>query len=179
MKIFVRRNNQQKIVDHILKNVELNDYQKKLITGKWISNLNYMDKHAGRNCVEYYFSQIIILISGALIPILANLEQDGVFSYIKWIITGLGLATSVAAGVNQLFKLERKWIHYRVIAEKLRIEGFSFLGLSSYYSKFDTHNKAFKSFNSRIDKILILDLNQYKEILTTKQKDDITDFSEE
>ena len=132
-----------------------------------------MDNHAGRNCWDYYFTQIIILISGIVIPILANLEQDNV---IRWIITGLGLATSIAAGINQLFKLERKWIHYRVITEKLRIEGYAFLGLSSYYSEFKTHNEAFTLFNSRIDEILILDLTQYKEILLTKQKDGIKDL---
>lgn len=165
------RENQKQIIESILEEVKLPDYQKKLLSKKWINHLDYTHTRAGRNCWDYYFTQIIILISGITIPVLINIEGDKFEPSINWIITGLGLATSIAAGFNQLFKFERKWIHYRVISEKLRIEGYAFLGLSSSYDKFDSHEKAFKTFSTRIDEIMTLDLNQYKELLLTNQKD--------
>lgn len=154
-----------KIVENILEKVDLDDFQKKMIVEKWVKQLTYMDSRAGRNCWEYYATQLIILICGLTVPILVNINPAN--EIIKWVITGLGLGISISAGINQLFKLERKWLHFRVITEKLRIEGNAFLGLSSNYSVFKTHKEAYPLFSTKIDKIMLLDLAQYKELLLT------------
>lgn len=86
----------------------------------------------------FMFLRFIEVISAALIPFIAGMND--VVPYSQWIIGGLGVVISVSAASTALFKYQENWIEYRITAERLKHEKYTYITSAWPYSTEDKLN---------------------------------------
>jgi hypothetical protein len=85
------------------------------------AQINWHSEKAGRNKKNYYVTEIIILVSGALIPVINALE--GIPEpLLRALSASLGALTVLAAGIGKLFKFQESWLNFRALSEALKRE---------------------------------------------------------
>ncbi len=82
--------------------------------------------------------RLIEIVSAALIPFIAGMS-DAV-PYSQWIIGGLGVMIAIAAAATSLFKYQENWIEYRITAERLKQEKYTYIASSCPYLSEDKFN---------------------------------------
>lgn len=99
---------------------------------------------------KYYKSlTYVILISAAIIPLLANLLSNSI--WIKLIISALGILTTLSQGIINLNDYNQNWIEYRTVCETLKKEKYMYLTQAGVYSD---NEDSFKFFAERVESII-------------------------
>jgi len=112
----------------------------------------YSDK-ANENKKRYHASQIIIIIAGALVPIVnvMSLEVDVIIRIISSILGGMIIGIT---GIIQLKKYQENWIQYRSTEEMLKKEKFMYLNNAGEYSNSDNDEQKLKLLVERVESII-------------------------
>jgi hypothetical protein len=96
--------------------------------------IRWYDQKADFNKMRYRKFQIIIIISGAIIPLI-NLSSLSGWQDIALVITSiLGSIVIVLTAFSQMEKYFETWILYRATAESLRRERFLFVNSAGQYA---------------------------------------------
>lgn len=74
----------------------------------------------------YYLSRTIIIVSGALIPLLVG-YASGNWEWLKYVAGALGAVVAVSEGVLSLKKYLENWTTYRSTSERLKREKLLYL----------------------------------------------------
>lgn len=95
-----------------------------------------------RSQIRFNILNLTTIIGGILLPVVIMFPiPDNCLNIVicnKIIAAALGIVVSVSTGINQSYKFNDKWRHFRNMSENLKIEGESFFSLSGEYSRFST-----------------------------------------
>lgn len=134
----------------LIDSLPLDDFKKKQIKTNWLDSIFLMETLTKKHYKYYNYLNITTIVGGVLIPVVINLP----FDLSKLTATFLGIIVSISAGVNQSYRFNDRWRHFRLISEELKIEGERFFALGEKYIDFNTHdNDAFKLFVTNIELI--------------------------
>lgn len=125
----------------LINSLKLTDDQKLKLHNIWLDYYDMLDNRARTGWRIKTLLQVLAIMAGIFIPVLANLDLGSDTWYTtgqnKYVITILGLLSAIAVGMLQRFNLESRWKHYRKYAEIARVEGEKFLGLSDTSRQID------------------------------------------
>ena len=99
----------------------------------------WYERKASENKTKHHILQIIIISSGALIPIINSIPYSDIG--VRIISSILGGIVIVITGMIQLKKYQENWIQYRTTEEILKKEKFLYLNSAGEYSNLDEEEK--------------------------------------
>lgn len=164
-----RKNKVHPYVD-ILPMLTLDDFEKKILTLRYVEILDMLHKRVNSVTISYYFNKVIITIGSLIVPALLSIQytntgpgQDAKsFSFqIYWSTWVLSLLVSICNALMSIFKIDKKYIYLHSDIEYLTSEGWQYAQLSGRYSGFftpgetPTHHNQFKFFCHIIEKIMM------------------------
>jgi hypothetical protein len=129
----------------------LEEHKKGLIKTNWIDFIKLMEAMARNSFRLYNILNLLTIIAGILIPVTINVIPSPIYS--KLTGTVLGIIVSISASINQSYRFNDRWKHFRLISEELKIEGEKYLSLSGKYTLYDSYDKAFKLFMTNVENI--------------------------
>ncbi|MFA6402506.1 MAG: DUF4231 domain-containing protein [Salinivirgaceae bacterium] len=151
-------------ISELIENIELDDYQRKYLTIRIPEILDVdFDRIAIQSKFFFQLFKILTIISGILVPIVANFNPEfKLFNMERdLIITILGIISALSFSFLQTFKYERIGLQHRIMYENLRTETFKFITKSENYSGYTTHREAFFLFAEKIETMIKNDIYQY------------------
>lgn len=96
------------------------------------NQINWYSKKATENKKRYHFSQIVIIIAAALIPIINVIDLATM--EIRLFSSILGTIVIAITGIIQLKKYHENWIMYRSTEEALKKEKYTYENDAGAYS---------------------------------------------
>ena len=147
----------------VIDQLDLSELQKRCLRSRWLDAVMWVERNAKQAQRLYYASRLVIIIGGLIIPALVSLDlgTDPAADLVRWAAFGLGLLVAVSAAIDGLFRFGERWRHYRLIAERLKIEGWQFFQLSGPYARQAGHAAAHPEFAARVEEIIKSDVEQY------------------
>ncbi len=170
---FGNKSKEKKIINKMIDNIDLELHQKEYLLERFVDIMyDDFDIIAIKNKTAFQFFRFLALVSGILVPIVANLTENIHFLGCNKtaIITILGLITSIAFGFLQIFQNEKVWLHHREMFEIIRTEGYKFLNLAGEYEKCETHKAAYPKFVGRLEDLIKLDIKKYTQLIDKREK---------
>ena len=156
----------------VIDQLDLSELQKRCLRSRWLDAVMWVERKAKQAQRLHYASRLVIIIGGLIIPALVSLDlgTDPAADLVRWAAFGLGLLVAVSAAIDGLFRFGERWRHYRLIAERLKIEGWQFFQLSGPYARQAGHAAAHPEFAARVEEIIRSDVEQYiTEVVREKQ----------
>ena len=155
--------------------IPLDRHKKKQLQSDFILNLQLMETLANRNLLYNDFSNIIVIILSALVPVLINYDDQKELIF----ATVCSVLLAIFNAFRQSYKFRDRWQNYRRTAELLVIEGQNFFALSGAYAVYKTHDGAFPAFIHSISKLRVDQMNEYTKFATPESDDIIQKRIEE
>ena len=150
-------------VETVLRHLDLTVVQKQIIQSRYINMLEHVRKRVLQYSRMYYLGHIIITVGSLIVPALLSVQNSSSMSttgstQIYWVTFTLSLLVTTFNAVLALFKIDKKYYFLNTTLERLRTEGWQFVGLTGRYSghlsKTDpTHQNQFVFFTHQIEKI--------------------------
>ena len=132
------------------------------------NQIQWYSKKAALNKFRYRIMEIIIIVAGALIPIInssaifydsdSSTKPD--YSSLVFISSILGFTVTIATGLSQLEKYFESWTIYRTNAEVLKKEKFLYQNNGGQYSKLPQEDRN-KLFVENVEFILSSEVTKY------------------
>jgi hypothetical protein len=142
------------------------------IDKRYKKQLDWYEEHATKSRVTYYISQFLIVLAGALVPIINVFpSESNNINTIKIFSSILGSVIVIITGIIQITKSYENWISYRSTAELMKSEYQRFkLGVGDYSEEKIT-NKANRSllFIERMETIIA---QEGKKFMNTHENSD-------
>ncbi len=89
------------------------------------SQIDWHERKSSWNQRMFKRSQIVVIVAGALLPLMAGFQQA--FPWMSWAIGLIGVLVAVVTGLISLYRFQELWVDYRLTAEILQQEKFRFL----------------------------------------------------
>ena len=150
-------------VETVLRHLDLTVVQKQIIQSRYINMLEHVRKRVLQYSRMYYLGHIIITVGSLIVPALLSVQNSSSMTtagstQIYWVTFTLSLLVTTFNAVLSLFKIDKKYYFLNTTLERLRTEGWQFVGLTGRYSghlsKTDpTHQNQFVFFTHQIEKI--------------------------
>jgi hypothetical protein len=132
---------------------ELTNYKEKRLG----EQIQWHSRKARQNKQKFRLYQIIILIAGAIIPII-NLA--GIGDQTRIMSSIIGVIIVIITGLTQLEKYQENWILYRTSAELLKKEKYFFENDVGDYANLDDVDKN-KLLVERVESIVSAETSKY------------------
>ena len=144
---------------HTLAGADLTEYQKSVITLRYLSMVSKVSGEHQRAHILYLVFTNLITISSVLVTALVSIKElawiDQVGSMIIfWLTWSLGISLTLSNKWLYSFNIHKKYVINAVILEKLQTEGWIFLSGVGKYAGLDADQR-FAKFCERIEKIKI------------------------
>lgn len=150
-------------VETVLYHLDLTTVQKQIIQSRYINMLEHVRKRVIQYSRLYYLGHVIITVGSLIVPALLSVQNSSSMTtasstQIYWVTFTLSLLVTTFNAVLALFKIDKKYYFLNTTLERLRTEGWQFVGLTGRYSghlsKTDpTHQNQFVFFTHQIEKI--------------------------
>jgi hypothetical protein len=152
-------------IEAVLDGIDLPLIQKQHIQSRYINILENFKKRVRKYSIVFYVGHFIITVGSLFVPALLSIQNSNVSLYINgysipvYIITFIvSLLVTIFNGILTLFKIDKKYYFLTTTMEKLRSEGWQYLGLTGRYSgnlnnTIPTHSNQFLYFTHQIEKI--------------------------
>lgn len=152
-------------IEAVLEGIDLPPIQKQHIQLRYINILENMKKRVRKYSIVFYTGHFIITVGSLFVPALLSIQNSNVsfsingYSIPVYIITFIvSLLVTIFNGILTLFKIDKKYYFLTTTMERLRSEGWQFLGLTGRYSgnlnnTIPTHANQFLYFTHQIEKI--------------------------
>ena len=160
----------QKLSDYedLINALKIEEFKRKTIKMNWCDCIMLMEILTRKNLRKYNILNYVIIIGGVLIPVTINIIEDDYLA--KAIPTLLGVLVGIAASLNQSYRYNDKWKHFREISERLKIEGEHYLSLSGNYRLFENHdNEAYRLFMNNIGLIKESQISDYFKLIVNNE----------
>lgn len=161
-KIYKDRND----IESMLLGIDLPPIQKQHIQSRYINILENLKKRSRKYSFVFFMGHFIITVGSLFVPALLSLQNatqsvslsNGVSISVNSITFIVSLLVTIFNGILTLFKIDKKFYFLTTTVEKLRSEGWQFLGLTGRYSgrlndMAPTHTNQFLYFSHQIEKI--------------------------
>ena len=142
---------------------DISGYVKERLDGQ----IEWHSKKARLNKDRYHLFQVIVLVSGAIVPFVNVLGLGDLVTRI--ITSALGAVVSVTTGVTQLKKYQENWTLYRTNAELLKKEKYFFNNDAGVYAGLDSPMKN-KLLVERVESIVSAETSKYFALHETSGK---------
>lgn len=152
-------------IETVLEGIDLPPIQKQHIQSRYINILENMKKRVRKYSLVFHIGHFIITVGSLFVPALLSIQNSNVsfsingYSIPVYIITFVvSLLVTIFNGILTLFKIDKKYYFLTTTMERLRSEGWQFLGLTGRYSgnlnnTTPTHANQFLYFTHQIEKI--------------------------
>ena len=152
-------------IETVLEGIDLPPIQKQHIQSRYINILENFKKRVRKYSIVFYTGHFIITVGSLFVPALLSIQNSSVsfsingYSIPVYIITFIvSLLVTIFNGILTLFKIDKKYYFLTTTMERLRSEGWQFLGLTGRYSgnlnnTIPTHANQFLYFTHQIEKI--------------------------
>jgi hypothetical protein len=152
-------------IETVLDGIDLPPIQKQHIQSRYINILENMKKRVRKYSLVFHIGHFIITVGSLFVPALLSIQNSNVsfsingYSIPVYIITFVvSLLVTIFNGILTLFKIDKKYYFLTTTMERLRSEGWQFLGLTGRYSgnlnnTTPTHANQFLYFTHQIEKI--------------------------
>ncbi len=152
--------------------LNLSDLNKHFLTSRWLEQVLWMEKQAGRARNRYYNLRLSTIIGGVILPALVslNINNTNVRQTIVLSTFFLSQVVAISAAVEEFFHYGDRWRHYRRTSESLKTQGWQFFQLSGPYINYKTHEQAFSVFASQVEDIVQRDVEVYATQIVQENK---------
>lgn len=125
----------------------------------------WYNRKSGINKRWYYICQTIVIVSGALIPLLVGYAA-GDWDWLKYAAGVLGVLVVITQGLLSLKKYQENWTIYRITAERLNREMLLYdNSVGEDYAPAD--ERAFKRFVVKSEQIMASENEEWKAYLAS------------
>ena len=148
---------------NVLQSLHLSDVEKEIIQIRYLSMLENFQKRAQRYAILFFVGHFIITVGSLFVPALLSVQNSTYAtthsefgSQVYWITFALSLLVTMCNGMLTLFKVDKKYYFLNTTMERLRSEGWQYVGLTGRYSGHGivpTHKNQFLTFTHHIEKI--------------------------
>ena len=147
----------------VLHSLDLTDVEKEIIQTRYLSMLENFQKRARQYASLFFVGHFIITVGSLFVPALLSIQNSSYAtthsefgSQVYWITFALSLLVTMCNGMITLFKVDKKYYFLNTTMERLRSEGWQYVGLTGRYSGHGitpTHQNQFLTFTHHIEKI--------------------------
>ena len=145
----------------VLHSLDLTDVEKEIIQTRYLSMLENFQKRARQYASLFFVGHFIITVGSLFVPALLSIQNSSYAtshsefgSQIYWLTFALSLLVTMCNGMITLFKVDKKYYFLNTTMERLRSEGWQYVGLTGRYSgSSSTHQNQFLTFTHHIEKI--------------------------
>ena len=159
-------------VGALIDQLDLSELQKRCLRARWLHAVMWVEGKAKQAQRRYYALRLVIIIGGVIIPALISLDlgSDRAADLVRGATFGLSLLVAISAATDGFFRFGERWRHYRLIVERLKVEGWQFFQLSGPYAHQPSHAAAHPEFAARVEEIIKSDVERYiTEVVREKQ----------
>lgn len=147
--------------EDVLDKVDLTDQQRIAAQASWIDCIRMMEILTDRHHKRHNIVTFIIITGTAALPGLILVNN----STFRAVATAVSVITGIATALNQAYKYDARWKHFRKVSEQLKIEGESYLALSDTYADKPNHQDAFPQFIKSLTLIKQNQVTKYMEVV--------------
>jgi len=152
-------------IQRILQGLELTNVQKQIILSRYVHLMEHLQKRVRMYNRIFYLGHTIITVGSLFVPALLSIQNSNTLSNpssstnIYWATFIISLLVTTFNGILTLFKIDKKYYFLNTTLERLRTEGWQYLGLTGRYSghlihhQRPTHENQFVFFTHQIEKI--------------------------
>jgi hypothetical protein len=150
----------------MLDNVDISIIQKQHVQTRYINILENLKKRSRKYSFVFFVGHFIITVGSLFVPALLSLQNstqslilpNGGNISVNMITFIVSLLVTIFNGILTLFKIDKKYYFLTTTMEKLRSEGWQYLGLTGRYSGHlnnmaPTHSNQFLYFAHQIERI--------------------------
>ena len=150
----------------MLEGINIPLIQKQHIQSRYINILENLKKRARKYSIVFFTGHFIITVGSLFVPALLSIQNSSTvisfgsgYSVPVYTITFIvSLLVTIFNGILTLFKIDKKFYFLTTTMEKLRSEGWQYMGLTGRYSgslnnTVPTHENQFLYFAHQIEKI--------------------------
>jgi len=147
----------------VLHSLDLTDVEKEIIQTRYLSMLENFQKRARQYASLFFVGHFIITVGSLFVPALLSIQNSSYAtthsefgSQVYWLTFALSLLVTMCNGMITLFKVDKKYYFLNTTMERLRSEGWQYVGLTGRYSGHGitpTHQNQFLTFTHHIEKI--------------------------
>ncbi|WP_052691845.1 DUF4231 domain-containing protein [Teredinibacter purpureus] len=145
--------------------IELSAAQESYLEQRLEKQIQWYDRSAHFNRINYFLWQTLTIIAAALVPVLSTGDNPNVI-----LIAVLGSASAIFAGLLSVFKFQENWVKFRASCEDLRSHISQFRVQSGGY---DNRTLAFKLLVENCERIIGAERGQW--VQQNSQQKDATD----
>ena len=158
----------------VFNTLDLNETHKKVITMRYGSELNSLNRKAKRATCAYMWSTIVSLTLGVLLPGILSIQKssEALETPIYWCSWGISLILTLLQGYSKFFKIDRNYYFYNFNYERFISEGWNYIHLGGRYNTKDTHSGAYKRFMRNVERMKLENVSL--EFTDVKDSDEVT-----
>jgi len=152
-------------LERVLQGLDLSNVQKQIILSRYIHILEHLHKRVQMYNRVFYLGHTIITVGSLFVPALLSIQNSSTLGgtnssvNIYWATFIISLLVTTFNGILTLFKIDKKYYFLNTTLERLRTEGWQYMGLTGRYSgqlthgEPPTHQNQFVYFTHQIEKI--------------------------
>jgi len=158
----------------VFNTLDLNETHKKVITMRYGSELNSLNRKAKRATYAYMWSTIVSLTLGVLLPGILSIQKssESLETPIYWCSWAISLILTLLQGYSKFFKIDRNYYFYNFNYERFISEGWNYIHLGGRYNTKDTHSGAYKRFMRNVERMKLENVSL--EFTDVKDSDEVT-----
>jgi hypothetical protein len=128
---------------NVLQKIDISDIQKDIIETRYLSILENFQRRTRNYSIVYYLGHFIVSVGSLLVPALMSIQNsdknitfNGVNINIQmyWASFIISLLVSASTAVLSLLSVDKKFFFLTTTLERLRSEGWQYIGLTGRYS---------------------------------------------
>ena len=133
------RSNFKNVMEHI----DLTSTQKEMIQSRYLAILENFQKRTRNHSIIFFMGHFIVTVGSLFVPALLSIQNSGsnyTFNNVNftvqiyWATFVISLLVTICNGILTLFKVDKKYYFLNTTLERLRSEGWQYIGLSGRYS---------------------------------------------
>ena len=146
---------------HVVQQLDLSLIEKQVILSRFIHLIEHIRKRVRIYAKIYYIGHATITVGSLFVPALLSIQNStGATAFsqqIYWATFIISLLVTTCNGIITLFKIDRRFIYLNTTLERLRTEGWQYIGLTGRYAASQddatTHRSQFVFFTHQVEKI--------------------------
>jgi hypothetical protein len=152
-------------LERVLLGLDLSYVQKQIIMSRYIHIMEHLQMRVRTYSRVFYIGHTMITVGSLFVPALLSIQNTSTFGSssssmnIYWATFIISLLVTTFNGILTLFKIDKKYYFLNTTLERLRTEGWQYMGLTGRYSghlthqQIPTHQNQFVFFTHQIEKI--------------------------
>ena len=169
---FFKKGHFERKVTSIVQDLDLDEFQKKILFKRYIRQVAIYEKRTKEFGITYNAFRTVVTVGSILLPAFLSIQNDDDYSTnIYWTTWGISIVITLCNGCIQLYSLDKNYITFSYIVEKLKTEGWKYFQCSGHY-KFKTHRENFVNFCEMIEKLKMKQVSKEIEFISKQGGND-------